>query len=49
MKSRLALGAVLLSSWAVAAQTPTFRTDTTLVQLPVRVVDGKGAFVRTRA
>ena len=46
MRKRLALGAFLLSSWAAAAQTPTFRTDTTLVQLPVRAVDGKGTFVR---
>jgi len=46
MRNRLALGAFLLSSLAVAAQTPTFRTDTTLVQLPVRAVDGKGTFVR---
>lgn len=46
MRNGLVLGAFLLSSWAVAGQTPTFRTDTTLVQLPVRVVDGKGTFVR---
>ena len=46
MGNRLALAAFLLSSCAAAAQTPTFRTDTTLVQLPVRVIDGNGAFVR---
>ena len=38
--------ALLLSSIAALAQSPTFRTETTAVQLPVRVVDGKGNFVR---
>ena len=31
---------------ALDAQTPTFRTETTVVQLPVRVLDAKGSFVR---
>lgn len=43
---RLAVSAALLISFAVHGQTPTFRTETTLVQLPVRVVDASGAFVR---
>ena len=34
--------------WSVAgyAQLPTFRTETTVVQLPVRVLDAKGSFVK---
>jgi VWFA-related protein len=42
----LIAAAVALSSIAGHAQAPTFRTETTVVQLPVRVVDAKGAFVR---
>ena len=34
-----------LSSIAGHAQSPTFRAETTAVQLPVRVLDGKGMFV----
>jgi VWFA-related protein len=34
---------------ALRAQTPTFRTETTVVQLPVRVLDAKGSFVRDLA
>src|SRR5688572_23059849 len=42
----LIAAAVALSSIAGHAQAPTFRTETTVVQLPVRVVDANGAFVR---
>jgi VWFA-related protein len=38
--------ALSLSSIAAYAQAPTFRTETTVVQLPVRVLDAKGSFVR---
>ncbi len=41
--------ALLLSSIAGHAQAPTFRTETTVVQLPVRVLDAKGSFVRDLA
>jgi VWFA-related protein len=47
MKTHLFIAAVVsLFSIAGHAQAPTFRTETTVVQLPVRVVDAKGAFVR---
>jgi VWFA-related protein len=45
-KYLLIAAALSLSSIAGQAQTPTFRTETTAVQLPVRVLDGKGSFVR---
>ena len=35
-----------VTSNAGLAQAPTFRTETTLVQLPVRVLDDKGNFVK---
>src|SRR5688572_14818264 len=38
--------ALSLLSIAAHAQSPTFRTETTVVQLPVRVLDAKGTFVR---
>lgn len=38
--------ALSLLSIAGQAQSPTFRTETTVVQLPVRVLDAKGGFVR---
>ena len=46
-----AMLAAALSLFSVArdAQTPTFRTETTVVQLPVRVLDAKGSFVRDLA
>jgi VWFA-related protein len=47
MRKPLVIAAVLLSSIAAGAQAPNFRTETTVVQIPVRVVDGKGNFVRT--
>ena len=47
MKRLLVAAAVALVSIGAHAQSPNFRTETTLVQLPVRVVDGKGNFVRT--
>jgi VWFA-related protein len=46
MGKRIAAAFILLMSIAAHAQLPTFRTETTVVQLPVRVLDGKGAFVR---
>jgi VWFA-related protein len=47
MKTHVLIAAALsLSSIAGHAQAPTFRTETTVVQLPVRVVDAKGGFVR---
>lgn len=47
MKTHLLIAAALsLSSIAGYAQAPIFRTETTVVQLPVRVVDAKGGFVR---
>ena len=47
MTKRLTLAAALLISIAAhAQQPPTFRTDITVVQLPVRVLDAKGNFVR---
>ena len=47
MKTHVMIAAALsLSSIAGHAQAPTFRTETTVVQLPVRVVDAKGGFVR---
>ncbi len=46
MNKALVLASALSVSMAVHGQTPTFRTETALVQLPVRVVDGTGAFVR---
>ncbi len=45
-KRLLVAAAVLISIGARAQQSPTFRTETTVVQLPVRVLDGKGSFVR---
>jgi VWFA-related protein len=44
----LMAGALSLLSIAGQAQTPTpiFRTETTVVQLPVRVLDARGSFVR---
>ena len=46
-----AMLAAALSLFSVCghAQTPTFRTETTVVQLPVRVLDAKGSFVRDLA
>ena len=46
--NRNATVAAVLVLWSVAgyAQLPTFRTETTVVQLPVRVLDAKGNFVR---
>ena len=41
--------ALSLLSIAAHAQAPTFRTETTVVQLPVRVLDAKGGFVRDLA
>jgi VWFA-related protein len=40
--------AAALFLWSVSgsAQLPTFRTETTVVQFPVRVLDGKGNFVK---
>jgi VWFA-related protein len=47
MKTHVLIAAALsLPSIAGHAQAPTFRAETTLVQLPVRVVDAKGGFVR---
>lgn len=46
-----AMLAAALSLFSVSghAQAPTFRTETTVVQLPVRVLDAKGSFVRDLA
>jgi VWFA-related protein len=46
--NRHALLAAALSLLSIIghAQAPTFRTETTVVQLPVRILDGKGSFVR---
>ena len=46
-----AMFAAALSLFSVSghAQTPTFRTETTVVQLPVRVLDAKGGLVRDLA
>lgn len=41
--------ALSLLSMTGHAQTPTFRTETTVVQLPVRVLDAKGTFVKDLA
>ena len=43
--------AAVLSLFSIAghAQAPIFRTETTLVQLPVRVLDAKGGFVKDLA
>lgn len=47
MKKHLWLAmALVLATGTGEAQAPTFRTATTLVQLPVRVLDGRGNFVR---
>jgi VWFA-related protein len=47
MKTYILIAAALsLSSIAGHAQAPIFRTETTVVQLPVRVVDATGGFVR---
>jgi VWFA-related protein len=46
LKTQLVAAAVVLLSIVVSAQVPNFRAETTLVQLPVRVLDGKGNFVR---
>jgi len=48
-KHALVAAALLLSSFAGYAQTPTFRTETAVVQLPVRVLDAKGSFIRDLA
>ncbi len=45
-KHVLIAAALSLLSIVGHAQAPTFRTETTVVQLPVRVVDAKGGFVR---
>jgi VWFA-related protein len=45
-KRALIAAALALSAMVAHAQTPTFRTETTVVQLPVRVLDPKGNFVR---
>jgi VWFA-related protein len=49
--NRHAMLAAVLSLCSVSgqAQAPTFRTETTVVQLPVRVLDAKGSFVRDLA
>lgn len=46
--NKQALIAAVLSLLSITglAQTPTFRTETTVVQLPVRVLDTKGKFVK---
>lgn len=44
-KYLLLAAAVSLVSITGRAQTPVFRTETTVVQLPVRVLDAKGSFV----
>src|SRR5262245_21204150 len=48
---RRAMIAVALSLLSISghAQAPTFRTETTVVQLPVRVLDAKGSFVKDLA
>lgn len=47
MRRPISIAAALsLLSIAGYAQVPTFRTETTVVQLPVRVLDEKGGFVR---
>jgi VWFA-related protein len=45
-KSVSIAAAVMLLSVAGLAQAPTFRSETTVVQLPVRVLDAKGGFVK---
>src|SRR5687768_1479225 len=45
-KRALVAAALVLSAMTGHAQTPTFRTETTVIQLPVRVLDAKGNFVR---
>jgi VWFA-related protein len=45
-KKNLIVAALSLLGIAGHAQSPTFRTETTVVQLPVRVLDAKGDFVR---
>src|SRR5688572_19577794 len=50
MNKRVLIGAALLLLSTVGhAQSPTFRTETTVVQLPLRVLDAKGGFVRDLA
>jgi VWFA-related protein len=47
MNRHVSMAAALsLMSITGHAQAPTFRTETTVVQLPVRIVDAEGAFVR---
>src|SRR5688572_22004377 len=47
MKTRVLITAAFsLVSIVGHAQAPTFRTETTIIQLPVRVLDANGAFVR---
>jgi hypothetical protein len=48
-KHALLVAALLLVSITGHAQAPTFRTATILVQLPVRVLDAKGGFMRDLA
>lgn len=48
-KHALIAAALSLLSIAGQAQSPTFRTETTVVQLPVRVLDAKGHFVKDLA
>ena len=47
-KHAMLVGALSLFAITIAlhAQTPTFRTESPVVQLPVRVLDAKGSFVR---
>lgn len=47
MKKQLTLSVfVLLASVGMLAQAPVFRSETTVVQMPLRVLDAKGSFVR---
>ena len=48
-KHAMLVAALSLFSVSGHAQAPTFRTETTVVQLPVRVLDAKGSFVRDLA
>ena len=48
-KHAMLAAALSLFSLTGHAQTPTFRTETTVVQLPVRVLDAKGGFVKDLA
>ena len=49
MNKRVLIALALSISIDVHAQSPTFRTETTVVQMPVRVLDDKGNFVRDLA